>query len=332
MTTPVITSIENTTGIIALNRPKALNSFNGEMISLVAEVLESWRDNEAVTQVLIHAPERSFCAGGDVKQVREAVLAGDLPLADSFFAEEYPLNLAIAEYPKPYGAIMDGVVMGGGQGVSMHGDYRIITPNAFASMPEMAIGYVTDVGMSWRLQQLAGGPALGRFLALTGYRLKAADLLYSGMATHLVDDPDPARIIAKGFDQALADARTAPDADTGEPQLAAWKEDIEAVFGFDTWTEIDEALQRHDNAEFVTTVMDLIAAASPSSLVATTELLAANAHNDLKSALHNELNLGQHMLRQPDFSEGVRAVLVDKTRDADFTPAGDPAEYRALLR
>lgn len=332
MTKSVITSIRNTTGIIELNRPKALNSLNADMVIPIAEVLDAWRDDDSVSQVLIHAPERSFCAGGDVKAVRDQVLTGDMTAAENMFAEEYKLNLAVAEFPKPYGAIMDGVVMGGGQGLSMHGDYRIITTNAFASMPEMAIGYFTDVGMSWKLQRFETGPAMGRFLALTGYRLKAADLLYTGMATHLVDSPDPERIIEEGFEKALIDARTAPDSDTGEPQLAAWQDDIDAVFGFDTWAEIDEALNNHGNAEFVEAVRELTAAASPSSLVATTELLAANSKNDLRAALENELRFSQYLLRQPDFAEGVRAVLVDKTRDPKFTAAGDPEEYRALLR
>ena len=317
----VITSISNTTGVLQLNRPRAINALTPEMVEAVSRALRQWRDDDAVTQVLVASnSEKGFCSGGDVRWAREQVLAGKADEADEFFAVEYAMNRQIAEFPKPYVALIDGVVMGGGLGVSAHGSHRVITPAAFASMPEMAIGYVTDVGMSQVFQRLRFGPAMGRFLALTGYRLTAADMLASGLATHHVDAADGVAeaIVAEGVDQALAQLATQPQ----EPsRLVDMVEDIDATFGHDTWAEIDRALASHDNAEFVDLVRELIAGASPTSLTRSTELMAAHLEVDLAQALDNERQVGEKMRRHPDFVEGVRAVLVDKTRDAQFTTA-----------
>lgn len=317
----VITSISNTTGVLQLNRPRAINALTPEMVEAVSRALRQWRDDDAVTQVLVASnSEKGFCSGGDVRWAREQVLAGKADEADEFFAVEYAMNRQIAEFPKPYVALIDGVVMGGGLGVSAHGSHRVITPAAFASMPEMAIGYVTDVGMSQVFQRLRFGPAMGRFLALTGYRLTAADMLASGLATHHVDAADGVAeaIVAEGVDQALAQLATQPQ----EPsRLVDMVEDIDATFGHDTWAEIDRALASHDNAEFVDLVRELITGASPTSLTRSTELMAANLEVDLAQALDNERQVGEKMRRHPDFVEGVRAVLVDKTRDAQFTTA-----------
>lgn len=327
MSAPVMTSIRNTTGVIELTRPKALNSLNREMIDTMRHALEQWRDNDSVTQVLVYAPERSFCAGGDVREIYEAVRAGRPEIGDDYFAAEYSLNRYIAGYPKPYGALADGIIMGGGQGISMHGRYRIVTEKTWASMPEPAIGYITDVGMSHTLQAIAG-EAVGRFAALTAYRLTAEDLLHTGLATHVVPQAEPEEIISGGFEAALAEARTV----AVDPPLQRWESDIEAVFSHDHWDEIEQALARHDNPEFVDLVNSLIDGASRASLIASAELLAVNATRSLADALDNEYALGTMMIREPDFVEGVRAVLVDKTKDAQFSDPRPAAEYRAALR
>ena len=317
----VITSISNTTGVIRLNRPRAINALTPEMVEAVAQSLREWRDDAAITQVLVLSnSEKGFCSGGDVRWAREQVLAGKAAKADEFFAVEYAMNREIAEFPKPYVSLIDGVVMGGGLGISAHGSHRVITPAAFASMPETAIGYVTDVGMSQVFQTLRFGPATGRFLALTGYRLTAADMLASGLATHHVDAADGVAeaIVEKGVDQALAELATQPEE---QSRLAELINDIDATFGHDTWAEIDRALKSHDNAEFVSLVRELTAGASPTSLARSTELMAANLEVDLAQALDNERVMGEKMRRHPDFVEGVRAVLVDKTRDAEFATA-----------
>lgn len=324
---PVVTSIQNTTGVIELARPKALNSLNRPMIDAMTAALEAWRDNDAVTQVLVHAPERGFCAGGDVREVREAVIAGTPEVGDDYFAAEYALNQLIAEYPKPFGALADGVIMGGGQGISMHGTYRVVTARTWASMPEAAIGFITDVGMSHTLQAVAG-EALGRFAALTAYRLSAEDLLHTGLATHLVEDASPEAIIADGFEAALAGARIGAH----DPPLKKWEDDIAAVFTHDHWSDIEDALRAHGDEEFVQLVDSLLDGTSPASLTASAELLSVNARRTLEEALRNELALASLMIREPDFAEGVRAVLVDKTKDATFSDPRPAAEYRAVLR
>lgn len=336
---PVLVSVRQTTGVLELNRPRALNSLNPEMIDIIAKTLDSWRDDDRVTQVLVvsNSP-KGFCAGGDVRHAREQILAGDADGVDDFFRTEYAVNHLISEYPKPYATIIDGVVMGGGLGISAHGSHRIITEKAFAAMPEMAIGYVTDVGMSWLFQRTGpASPALGAFLGLTGYRLTPADMIWAGVATHHVDgELVPAlidTIVTEGIDAALAEYASHP---AGEPELADMLDDIEATFGHDTWAEIDAALNSHTNPEFATRVREFMAAASPTAVVAAAELFTANrTAADLRAGLDNEERLGELVRRCPDFVEGVRAVLVDKTRDAAFEPATaagiDPAPFRAVL-
>ncbi|QGU04071.1 enoyl-CoA hydratase/isomerase family protein [Corynebacterium comes] len=331
---PVLVSVRHHTGVLELNRPKALNSLNPEMVEIITRSLEQWRDDDSVTQVLITSTsDRAFCAGGDVRHVREEILAGEEAAVDRFFSDEYAMNHMIAGYPKPYIAVMDGIIMGGGLGVSAHGSHRVITERAWASMPEMAIGYITDVGISYASQRWPGSsPAVGAFIGLTGYRLNEADMMYTGLATDIIDDAEAfiGDLIGLGVDGALGEHSTEVQE---ESRLLAWRDDIEATFHHASWAEIDAALESHDNQEFVQEVRTLMANGSPSATVATAELYAANRRAaDLRAGLDNEERLGELIRRQPDFLEGVRAVLVDKTQDAQFTPAHDPAEYRDVLR
>lgn len=339
MTDPtVIVTTEGVSGRLLLNRPKALNSLDTEMVDLIAEALERWRDDDAVRQVIITSGHpTAFCAGGDVRTVREQILEGDHASGDEFFRREYDMNHAMAEYPKPYVAVIDGIAMGGGLGASMHGSHRIVTERASAAMPEMAIGFVPDVGITWFSQHVEGhggrpDPGLARFIGLTGYRLTAADMLWAGWATHFVPSDDvPALLEAadvEGIDAAL-ERFAADPADAGEPGLAAIAERASAVFGADSWMDIAAGL---DEGEFA----DLLAPASPTSLVAAAELYTANVGVDLRAALDNEAAVGALMRRRRDFDEGVRAVLKDKTRDAawEIPDAADvdPEPFREALR
>ena len=330
---PVLVSVRNTTGVLELNRPKALNSLNPEMVGIITDALERWRDDEGITQVLITSTsEKAFCSGGDVRFAREGILDGREDDVDRFFADEYAMNNLIGTYPKPYISLIDGIVMGGGLGVSAHGSHRIITGKAWASMPEMAIGYVTDVGISHASQHWPGSsPAIGAFIGLTGYRLRTADLLHTGLATHLVADAAAftESLIAEGVDAAVATHAITPDESS---RIAEWTPAIEATFGAGSWERIDAALDTHEDTSFVAEVRELMAKASPSAVVAAAELYDANrTAPDLAASLRNETVLGELVRRQPDFVEGVRAVLVDKTQDAQFIPAQDPAVYREVL-
>ncbi|MDO5671002.1 MAG: 3-hydroxyisobutyryl-CoA hydrolase [Corynebacterium sp.] len=331
---PVNVSVRQTTGVLELDRPKALNSLNHEMIEIITDALQKWRDDPEVEQVLItSASPKAFCAGGDVRSAREGILAGDETAVDQFLSDEYAMNNLIGTFPKPFIAVWDGIIMGGGLGVSSHGSHRVTTSQAWASMPEMAIGYITDVGISWSAQRWSGSsPAIGTFVNLSAYRMTAADMLHLGLATHLVEDAAAFAedVIALGVDGAVEKHATTTD----EPsQLAQWREDIEATFGAGSWADIDAALEKHPNREFVDATRELMAKASPSAVIAAAELHLANRDAPtLRAGLDNEERLGELIRRQPDFVEGVRAVLVDKTQDAQWSAPHDPEEYRAVLR
>lgn len=323
---PVLTDVRNTTGVITLNRAKGLNSLNYDMINIIDAAVREWAVDDAVEQVVICSNSKHFCAGGDVKFAREHVLAGNHEQVDEFFAVEYAMNRFIHEFPKPYIALVSGVDMGGGMGISALGSHLVVDETAFASMPEMNIGFITDVGMSWRLQNLPKHPStnLGKFLGLTGYRLTPDDMLALGLATHKVESIEGLvdRIVEEGLgvlDEVALEA--------GESELARWFDEIEATFG-GSWEEIQARL----DGDFKIFVDELTAKASPSALVAAAELFEANAKQDLTGALENERVLGELMRREPDFAEGVRAVLVDKDQSATFEPQPDAAKYREVLR
>lgn len=324
---PVILDVRNSTGVVELNRPKALNSLNPEMVDRIVEGLNQWRDDNTIEQVLfVSRSPKAYCAGGDVRAAREGLIDGNVAEVDQFFADEYAMNSQLAHYPKPVIAVLDGIVMGGGVGISVHGSHRIVTDKTFASMPEMNIGYVTDVGAGYAAQRAVGtrgksSPALAKFWALTGYRMYAADLLYSGLATHYVKDSEAVveDIVERGIDAALGEHSTRPEE---VAPLAEFIDDIEAIFGAATWEEISQCLKQAGNEELARKVAELTQAASPTSLVAAAELLAAEERAaSVDDALAMENALGKYLRGLPDFREGVRAVLVDKTQDATFTPA-----------
>src|SRR5579871_4615477 len=172
-------------GRIVLNRPQALNALTLPMIRACAQLLREWRDEPRVHAVVIEgAGERAFCAGGDVRALRQFELDGEHHKAEAFFSEEYELNLMIATYPKPYIALIDGICMGGGIGVSVHAPYRVATEHAAFAMPETAIGFFPDIGATFFLPRLPG--ELGRYLGLSGLRVQGADAVHAGFATHFV--------------------------------------------------------------------------------------------------------------------------------------------------
>ncbi|WP_347305733.1 3-hydroxyisobutyryl-CoA hydrolase [Corynebacterium sp. SA-MJD20WY100] len=325
---PVLLSVRHRTGLIELNRPKALNSLTPEMIDIITKALRMWGPDDDIDQVVVFSSHpKAFCAGGDVRHARSEVLEGGDP--DSFFEAEYALNAALSEFPKPYIAVLDGVAMGGGLGISLHGSHRIVTDKAFASMPEMAIGYVTDVGVPY-MSQRTMSPALAKFWGVTGYRMYAADLLYTGLATGYTEDPTAfiEDVVAHG----ISSAQLSHAAARGPAPLAALAPAIEEAFAHSTWPEILAAC----TPELRELVDELTAAASPTSIVAALELYDFESRAaDIREALAAELRLGTYLIRQPDFAEGVRAVLVDKSKDAAFSPATvedvDVAALRAQL-
>ncbi len=181
----VVATREGRIGRLLLNRPKALNALDLGMIRALATALAGWRDDPAVEAVVIDsASDRAFCAGGDIRAIRGHALAGEFEAVETFFAEEYALNGAIAAFPKPYIALIDGICMGGGIGVSVHGRVRVASEHAVFAMPETAIGMFPDIGATFVLPRLPD--ALGMFLGLTGTRMMGADAVHAGLATHFV--------------------------------------------------------------------------------------------------------------------------------------------------
>jgi enoyl-CoA hydratase/carnithine racemase len=319
-------------GRILLNRPRALNALNLPMIRACAAILQTWRDDPHVDAVVIEgAGDRAFCAGGDIRVLREAQIAGDLATVDEFFAEEYALNLAIATYPKPYIALVDGICMGGGIGLSVHAPYRVATEHAGFAMPETAIGFFPDIGATFLLPRLAG--ALGTYLGLTGARVNGADAVHAGLATHFTPrDRLPALSAALATDgvAALAAFNQPLPPDT----LAEHRSAIDRCFAAETVSAIVARLEA-EATPWADATLKALRHVSPSALHWTLLALRRGRDLTLKQALDAEFALTRSTMAQPDFAEGVRAMLVDKDRKPKWQPARiedvDPARIAAVF-
>ena len=330
--TSVIATRQGRIGHLLLNRPKALNALDQPMIRGMAAALDAWRDNHAVQAVLVEgAGGRAFCAGGDIRAIREYALAGETAAIEAFFSEEYDLNAAIASYPKPYISLIDGVCMGGGIGLSVHGRMCITTEAGLFAMPETIIALFPDVGGSYALPRMPG--ALGMYLGLTGARLQGADAVHAGLATHLVARADldalRAAIIADGAAAVAGFAQALPAF-----SLAPHRPAIDHCFGADSVAEVMARLEA-DGGAWADGALKELRAVSPSSLLWTFEIIRRGATLSLRAALDEELRLTRRVAVHPEFIEGVRAALVDKDRAPKWNPAKvedvDPAAIAALF-
>ncbi|UNZ16336.1 enoyl-CoA hydratase/isomerase family protein [Streptomyces sp. 891-h] len=317
---PVLVSTDGRVGRLVLNRPQALNALNREMVDRLSEALDAWeRDAGIAAVVLSGAGERGLCAGGDIRGIHEDVRRGGGAESARFWAAEYRLNARIARYPKPYVALMDGVVMGGGVGVSAHGGVRVVTERAKVAMPETGIGFVPDVGGTWLLSRAPG--ELGTHLALTAGAVGAADAVLCGLADHFV----PADRLAD-FAAALADAppaaalaRYAAPPPAGE--LAGHRAWIDDCYSAETVTEILRRLRDHGGTA-AKEAAAAIETKSPTSLKVTLAALRrARGLSSLEEALNQEYRTSVATLSSPDFAEGVRAQLIDKDRRPHWSPA-----------
>lgn len=310
-------------GVVTIDRPKALNALTLGMIREFDPMLSQWTHDHQVEAVVIQgAGEKAFCAGGDVRAVYEAGKRGTDVLTYEFFFEEYRLNRRIHRFAKPYVALIDGIAMGGGLGLSVHGRYRVVTEKAMVAMPETSIGLFPDVGGSWFLDRAPG--KIGTYLGLTGARLKGADILYAGIATHFVASADLPALL-----EALS--HTPPEAalhrfarDPGPAPLAAHRAQIDRAFAPATIAGIIEALAKEGSWGEALAV-DL-AKKSPTSLAATLRLLQRHHRHEIEDCLKGEFRLVQHVMAGHDFYEGIRAVLVDK----DHAPKWNPASIAAV--
>ena len=299
-------------GELVLDRPAALNALTLPMIRTLHEGLDALVADEGVRAILLRAAgERVFCAGGDVRQVRDLVLRGEHAAVHDFFATEYALIAAIAACPKPYVALIDGLCLGGGLGLSVHGRFRVVTERARLAMPETGIGFFPDVGGSHFLPRLPG--ATGRWLGLTGARISGADAVAAGLATHFVRSSRlPALLVALRTATAVVDdlldefAEPAPAGPFKE-----MRSEIDALFGGGDLDDVFAAA-RNTDTPFAQEVSITLGRMSPHSLVVTDRLLAAGHTTSLQACLARELATTDEMTRHPDFAEGIRAVLIDK--------------------
>ncbi len=313
----VLARREGRIGHITLNRPKALNALTLEMINALTASLEAWRDDPAIHLVVIDSSsDRAFCAGGDVRTVRDWVLADRPQEVEQFFVLEYALNRIIARYPKPYVALIDGICMGGGIGLSVHGSVRVATEHATFAMPETQLGLFPDVGASYVLPRLRG--AFGMYLGLTGTRIDAADACWLGIATHYAPRSatgDLTASLAEHGMGALSTLTSIPPA----PALPAIEAEVNRIFGQTSLDAIVDAVDALD-ASWAVTARAALKSASPSALRWTFDLLQAGATQTFEQCQRAETILTRRACHHPDFAEGVRANVVDKDR----TPAWQP--------
>jgi enoyl-CoA hydratase len=314
-------------GHISLNRPRALHALNLEMVEAMAAALHDWRSDPAIAVVLLdHAEGRGFCAGGDVTSVRRSALEDGGKSGRGFFFAEYRLNHLLFTYPKPVVAFMDGITMGGGVGIAMPASYRVATENTLFAMPEGAIGLFPDVGAGWYLSRLAG--RIGPFLALTGARLDGAECLWAGLATHYLRSESlaeaKARIIADpaNIAQTLGELGIAAP----EPRLARNVELIDRLFASDRLEEILAALEA-DPTDWAAKELKTLRAKSPLTCkVSLRQIADAKRLSDFAEEMTIEYRLACRIIMEPDFAEGVRAVLIDK----DNAPCWNPAEPEGI--
>ncbi|GGK56040.1 enoyl-CoA hydratase/isomerase family protein [Nocardia camponoti] len=324
----VLFEVRGRLGLITLNRPRAINALSHAMSLAILSTLREWADDDAVeTVAIVGAGERGLCAGGDIVAIfRDAhdINAGGAqrPIdtaAAKFWRDEYLLNDYIKSYPKPYVAVMDGIVMGGGVGVSAHGSHRIVTERSQIAMPENGIGFVPDVGGTYLLGR--GPGEVGVHIAFTTARMSGADAIYAGFADTLVPSADlPALLDALTItpvDEAVAQFATS----AGESVLESHRSWIDECYAAETVADIVDALTAAELPE-ATKARDELLTKSPLALAATLRAVRnARTLPSLAAALNVEFRLTVHALSTPDLAEGIRAQVIDKDRSPRWSPA-----------
>jgi len=303
-------------GLITLNRPQALNALTLDMIHAMTDQLEEWADDPGVGAVLIRgAGDKAFCAGGDI---RALIQPHNEAYIEKFFADEYRLNRLIFRYPKPYVALIDGIAMGGGVGVSVNGRLRVATEATLFAMPETGIGMFPDVGGSYFLPRCPG--QIGMYLGLTGARLGAADCVYAGIADGHVGAAKHAVMIermAEGEapDSVLRDLASSP----GSAPLAEHREAIDRCFAGDSVEEIVVALEE-ESGVWATRTLEALETRSPFALKVALRQLRLGRALDFEACMAMEYRLSQRVVPGHDFREGVRAAVIDKDRTPWWRP------------
>lgn len=314
-------------GVITLNRPQALNALTLEMTEAIDRQLIAWASDPAVKLVIIEgAGDRAFCSGGDVKAVALS-MKNDTgsTLGRDFFHAEYILNNRIYTYPKPYISLIDGIVMGGGKGLSAHGSHRIVSEKILFAMPETSIGFFPDVGGGYFLPRCPG--QTGLYLAMTSKRIGAADVMYLGFGTHFVpSEKFPAMRDALCHNGGDVDGvlKNFAGAAPGESELAAHRAEIDRCFGAETLEDIIANLMA-EGTPFAAETLTALRGMSPGSLKIALQQIRRGAAMDFQEVMTMEYRLSQACIRRPDFYEGIRAALIDKDRRPQWSPAAPEA-------
>jgi len=324
MTDPIIATAEGRIARLRLNRPRAIHALDAAMCAAMTAALVEWRDHPEIEAVLIdHADGRGFCAGGDVRGIANTA---DGSAARRFFHTEYQLNHLLFTYAKPTVAFMDGIVMGGGVGISQPARYRVATERTVFAMPETTIGLFPDVGGGWYLSRLPG--RIGRYLALTGARIDGADCLTLGLATHYIpsDALDGIKTAIAADPQGI---ETILDAAAVPPPPAAIRDaqaDIDRLFASDDYETVLATLAV-DPGDWAAAQLAILRIRSPLSCKVSLRLLhEGGTLSDFADEMRMEYGVATHICQRPDFAEGVRALLVDK----DNAPRWNPATPEAV--
>ncbi|WP_083606119.1 enoyl-CoA hydratase/isomerase family protein [Psychrobacter sp. Cmf 22.2] len=334
----VVTSeIKNGIGWLKINRPEVLNAINTEVVELLTNALEKWeKDSNVVFVCLYGEGQKGFCAGGDMRKFYDLESEDVVAYAEDFFSTEYRLDALIHNYSKPILAYMNGIVMGGGVGLSVGASHRIVTEKTKWAMPEMNIGFFPDVGASFFLNQLPG--YVGRYLALTAKVIKANDAIYIGTADYYIKSSEwetiQKKLLTKDWSAAsilkdLSELLTATGTSSLDvSELKVHKEDINHHFQHDTIEEIVASLRSKsiNGDDWATQELNNILSKSPTSLKVTLQQLINGKNKSLNECLEMEKDMAIHFMDTDDFYEGVRAVLVDK----DGSPKWVPSKLEAL--
>jgi enoyl-CoA hydratase len=329
--------VEGRCGRLTMNRPAALNALTHPMVGAMTAALLRWAADPAIDLVILDgAGGRGLCAGGDVLSLYNARTDGS-GFARRFWAEEYRLNAMISRFPKPFVAIQDGIVMGGGIGLSGHASHRVVTEKSMLAMPETSIGLIPDVGGTWLLSQAPG--ELGTYLALTGARMNAADAIEAEFADYVIETSDLALWLAppnpqpegKRIMTSFSQLRSADDVSASfetfemgaipPGKLAANRREIDRAFAHDRVEDIIAALESKPT-EFATRTLRDLASKSPKALKLTLAALRyAREQTSLEACLNMEYRLVTRLYEDGEFIEGVRALLVDKDKAPKWQPA-----------
>ncbi len=321
----VIVLREGAAGILRLNRPKAINAVTLEMVRVVGGALDRFAADPEIALVLLEgAGERGLCAGGDIRSLYDSARTGG-DLGKVFWAEEYVVNARIKDYPKPYVAFMDGIVMGGGVGLACHGSHRLATDRTRIGMPEVGLGFFPDVGGTFLLSRAPG--EIGTYLALTGETAGGADAVFAGLADAVIpaaELPDLRAALTRlprGTGHAEVRALIAVTAaPRSEGPITARRAEIDRLFAFDSMEEIVAAL-RADDSDFARETLKTIGEKSPRGLKVTLRLLReARRLPSLRQCLVHEYRAALRVFASADFIEGIRAAIIDKDRNPRWAP------------